>query len=87
MYANYVALKSKSKAAVKKIAASGDIPEHFVLEKKRYDANTGEEGTSLTKEVSLEALEVDKNHLTREKVDIESQLTEIEALITDIKAL
>ena len=86
-YAKYSDLKSKSKQAFKKIAASGDNPEYIVLETKRYDGNTGEETAAKISVITLEELERDKASLTTEKAQIDAELTEINKMITDVKAL
>ena len=87
MYADYTTLKGKSKVAIKKIAATDDINEHFVFERKTYNGSTGEAQGISVSNVTLIDLETEKNSLTSEKTRIESELTSIEAMITDIKAL
>ena len=86
-YANYSDLKSKSKQTLKKIAVSGDIPEHIVLEIKKYNPSTGEEIPPRTREISLQELEDKKVDLTATKAGILLELAEINKMITDIKAL
>ena len=86
-YANYSDLKSKSKQAFKKIAASGDNPEYIVLETKKYSPDTGEEATARAVTITLKGLERDKASLTTEKAHIDADRTVLEKMITDIKAL
>ena len=83
-FKNWTTLKTDSKVAFKKIAASGSKDEHIVLEQKKYNTDTGVEYI-YNQEMSLAELEKEKEFKTAKKTVLQAEITEIGKMITQIK--
>ena len=84
-YKNWSTLKTASKVAFKKIAASGNKKEYIVLESKRYHPETGVELTATQHTITLKELETKKAELTANKAKLTTEITELGKMITEIK--
>ncbi len=96
---DYVDLKSKSKVAIKKIAAVAEVKnsdgevttegkkEYFVIEEKTYSKFTGEANPPSQREIRIKELEIEKSALAGDKERLDKAIATNEAMLTDIKAL
>tara|TARA_R100001082_G_C4215422_1_gene96890 strand:- start:150 stop:449 length:300 start_codon:yes stop_codon:yes gene_type:complete len=95
-YKDWTTLKTAGKVAFKKIPAVDEVKDsdgnittnaqkaYTVLEKKRYNPDTGEEST-VQETMSLSELEAVKAQKTTEKAALQTEIAEIGKMITQIK--
>ena len=95
-YKDWTTLKTANKVAFKKIAAVAEVKDseghittpsqkaYTVLEKKRYNPDTGAEST-VEERMSLAELESVKAQKTAEKAALQTEIAEIGKMITQIK--
>ena len=95
-YKDWTTLKTANKVAFKRIAEVAEVtdsdgrtttpfhPSYTVLEKKKYNPDTGEEST-VNIEMKLSTLEGEKTQKTNEKAALTAEITELGKMITQIK--
>ena len=78
---NYSILKAASKVSFSKDGES------YLLTEKQYDAETGEELSSIQSVVKIDDYKHQKAELEKVKTNTEAKITEITQIITDLESL